>query len=112
MTVKRTFCTLDLPAAVYQQLDAEAQRRGKSPQDVVTEWLTERLAPPPPALDSSREELRRVLREAGLLAELDPELRKLADPTISLEEVQAILSRSGGKSLSAIVLEQRRAKDW
>lgn len=109
-----TTLTLELPAAVYEQLRVEAQRLGKAPEEVVTAWVTERLAPAtPPAAESDREKLRRVLREAGLLTELGPELRKLAEQsTATLEEVVASLDRAGGKPLSEIVLEQRRAKDW
>ena len=60
--------------------------------------------------DSERERARQVLRAAGLLTELGPNLRKLADSTVRLEDVQAALARVGGKTLSEIVLEQRGPK--
>ena len=60
--------------------------------------------------DSDRERARQVLRAAGLLTELGPNLRKLADSTVRLEDVQAALARAGGKTLSEIVLEQRGPK--
>ena len=59
---------------------------------------------------SERERARQVLRAAGLLTELGPNLRRLADSTVRLEDVQAALARAGGKTLSEIVLEQRGPK--
>ncbi len=61
--------------------------------------------------DSERERARQVLRAAGLLTELGPNSRKLADSTVRLEDVQAALARAGGKTLSEIVLEQRGPKE-
>ena len=54
----------------------------------------------------------KALRDAGLLTELAPGLRELAEPSVSLQEVIAILDRAGGKPLSEMVLEQRRSKEW
>lgn len=67
------------------------------------------MLPPQP----DREEARRILQAAGLLTELGPELRQRAESsTATLEEVIAAMDRAGGKLLSEIVLEQRRAKAW
>lgn len=103
---------LEISPAIYQRLYQEADRLGKPPQVVAQELLTERLSAltSPPPLDDEREQVRLVLQAAGLLTELDPELRKLADPTIPLEEVSAALGRVPGKTLSEIVLEQRGPK--
>ncbi len=59
--------------------------------------------------NSEREKIRAALYEAGLLTELGPELKKIADsePKITLEEAHAIFARNPGKSLSEIVIEQR-----
>ncbi len=69
---------------------------------------------PSPAYDendpeSLRERAREVLREAGLLTELGPELKQFIaeGPIITREEAQAIFARNPGKSLSEIVIEQR-----
>jgi hypothetical protein len=105
-----TSLTLELAPAVYQRLNEEADRLGKPAQVVAQELLTERLATLTVAPDDEQERVHRVLQEAGLLTELGPELRKLADPTIPLEEVRAALDRVEGKSLSEIVLEQRGPK--
>ncbi|MBI1879256.1 MAG: hypothetical protein HYR94_13735 [Chloroflexi bacterium] len=105
-----TTLTLELAPTVYQRLHEEADRLGKPAQVVAQELLTERLATLTVAPDDEREQVRRVLQEAGLLTELGPELHRLADPTISLEEVRAALDRVEGKSLSEIVLEQRGPK--
>lgn len=101
---------LELPPDLYRRLRWEASRAGKSASIMAQEWLAERLAAEPlPAFDE-RERVTQVLRAAGMLAELGPELSARADPTISLEEVRASLDRAGGKPLSEIILEQRGPK--
>ena len=105
-----TTLTLELPPEAYRRLHEEAHRQGKSPQLVAQEWLIERLSPLNPAPDSTREQVRRALRAAGLLVGLSPDLRRRADPTVQPEDVEASLARAGGKPLSEIVLEQRGPK--
>lgn len=101
---------LHLPVDLYQRLRWEAYRAGKPAPIMAQEWLAERLAAaPPPELDE-RARVTEVLRASGMLVELDPELMRRADPTISLEAVQAALDRAGGKPLSQIILEQRGPK--
>ena len=103
--------TLQLPSEAYRQLREEATRLGKSPQVMAEEWLVERLTLPPAAPVSDRERARQALRAAGLLTEPGPNSRRLADPTVRLEDVRAALARAGGKTLSEIVLEQRGPKE-
>lgn len=103
-----TALTIELPAEILERLRIEAARVGKPAEVLASEWLAERLQPFPP---SERERAREVLRAAGLLTELGPELkRRAAEATLSLEEIQEILSRAGGKPLSEIVIEQRGPK--
>jgi predicted transcriptional regulator len=108
-----TTLTMELPPEVYRRLYEEADRLGKPPQVVAQEWLVERLAPQAQALapGGDREKVRQALQAAGLLTELSPNLRKLADPTVHLEDVRAALERAGGKTLGEIVLEQRGLKE-
>ena len=118
-----TALTLELPPELYARLRAEAERLGRSAQDVAQEWLAERLeeasqaAPtiqetPPPAPMSDRDRVTEVLRAAGLLAELSPEEKERARrSTMTLEEVSAALSRAGGKPLSELILEMRGPKE-
>ena len=101
---------LKLPPQVYRQLREEAARLGKPPQVVAQEWIIERLTPPTAAPSSDRERARQALRAAGLLTELGPNLRRLADPKVRLEDVGAALNRAGGKTLSEVILEQRGPK--
>jgi hypothetical protein len=105
-----TALNLKLPPKIYRQLREEAARLGKSPQAVAQEWIVERLTPPSAAPSTDRERARQALRAAGLLTELGPNLRRLADPTVRLEDVKAALNRAGGKALSEIILEQRGPK--
>ncbi len=100
---------IELPAEIYQKLKQEAENSGKSPEKLAQEWLTGRVENPPSQSQrlADREKLRNILAAAGLLSELGPDLKKMADPTISLEEVQRILGNAGGKPLSEIVIEQR-----
>jgi predicted transcriptional regulator len=105
-----TALNLKLPPQVYRRLREEAARLGKSPQAVAQEWIVERLTPSHTAPSTDRERARQALRAAGLLTELGPNLRKLADPTVRLEDVRTALSRAGGKALSEVILEQRGPK--
>ena len=106
-----TVLNLKLSSEVYRRLHEEAARLGKPPQVVAEEWLAERLAPPPTtAPGSDRERARQALCAAGLLTELGPNLRRRADSTVRLEDINAALDRAGGKTLSEIVLEQRGPK--
>ncbi len=101
---------LKLPPQVYRRLREDAARLGKPPQVVAQEWLVERLTLPTTEPSSDRERARQALRAAGLLTELGPNLRRLADPTVRLEDVSAALNRAGGKTLSEVILEQRGPK--
>ncbi|MGN6700445.1 MAG: hypothetical protein ACTHMJ_03880 [Thermomicrobiales bacterium] len=108
-----TTLTLELPRDLYDRLHAEAERQGKLAEDVARQWLAERLPAPTPAPPpaSDREQVRAVLRAAGLLVEPTPEERaRAAAVTVTLEEVRAALDRAGGRPLSEIVLEQRGPK--
>jgi len=105
-----TALTLKLPPQVYRRLCEEAARLGKPPQVVTQEWIGKRLTPSPAGGSSDRERARQALRAAGLLTELGPNLRRLADPTVRLEEIRVALNRSGSKALSEIILEQRGPK--
>lgn len=103
-----TLLTLDLKPDIYRQLQGEATRKGKRPENLVLEWVLNRLSPKPV---NERERAKAVLRAAGLLAEPSEEMRQLAaQATMTLSEVQAALDRAGGKPLSEIVLEQRGPK--
>jgi plasmid stability protein len=100
--------TIDLQPDVFERLRGEAARTGKSIELLASELLARQL---PPVSPSERERTREVLRAAGLLTELGPELkRRAAEATLSLEEIQEILRRVGGKPLSEIVIEQRGPK--
>jgi len=106
-----TALNLKLPPQVYRRFCEEAARLGKSPQVVTQEWIVERLTPSPAGVSTDRERARQALRAAGLLTELGPNLRRLADPTVRLGEIRVALDRSGGKTLSEIVLEQWGLKE-
>jgi hypothetical protein len=101
---------LHLPVDLERRLRWEAKRVGKPAPILAQEWLAERLVATPELELDERARVTEVLRASGMLAELGPELYARADPTISLEEVQAALDRAGGKPLSEIILEQRGPK--
>ena len=108
-----TILTLEVPSNLYQRLSEEANRLGKSPQLIAQELLVERLATLKPAIETEREKVSQLLKEAGLLSELGPTLRQRAETAATtLEEVKTALDQAGGKPLSEIVLEQRRSRDW
>ncbi len=100
---------IDLNAAQRALLRAVAQQVGKREEELVAEWVDDQLSKQSALSEQARG--IEVLRQAGMLTELGPELQQLADEsTITLEEIHAIFKRIGGKSLSEIVIEQRGPK--
>jgi hypothetical protein len=106
-----TTLRMELPPDVYRRLLKEARHLGKSPQDVAQEWVVERLMTRSGSGNDGRQKVREALQEAGLLSELSPNLRRLADPAVRLEDVKAALERAEGKALSEIILDQRGPKE-
>jgi predicted transcriptional regulator len=103
-----TVLTLEVPPDLYERLRQEAERAGRPVETLIEEWLSQRF-PPPAAGERAR--AREVLRAAGLLTELGPELKqRAAQATATPEEIQAAFARAGGKPLSEIVIEQRGPK--
>lgn len=101
--------TIDLRPDVFERLRRKAALTGKPIELLASELLAERL---PNENQDERARAREILRAAGLLTELGPELKqRAAQSTASLEEVSAALSRAGGKPLSEIVIEQRGPKE-
>jgi len=101
-----TTLTIELPPDLYERLRKEAQQAGRPVEALIEEWLARHF--PPPAPGGERERAREVLRAAGLLTELGPELKqRAAQATATIEEIQAAFERAGGKPLSEIVIEQR-----
>jgi hypothetical protein len=101
--------TLELPLELQQLLQRRAARTRKEPRQVAIEILQKELA----AEEKPRNERERVvevLQRAGLLRPLSDELRKIADPAVTHEEVRAALCRAGGKPLSEIIIEQRQER--
>jgi hypothetical protein len=99
---------VELPGNEYERLQKEAERLGKSPQNLIQEWVVERLETETPKPLTERERAREALRKAGLLTELGPTLLARANAsTATLEEVQAALGRVPHPSLSEIVIQQR-----
>jgi len=88
-----TTLTLDLPPELYQSLETEANRHKQTPAILVQNILQDHLHSLKKKPTSDRAEIERVLAKTGAVAELGPTLAALADPTISLEEVSAALSR-------------------
>jgi plasmid stability protein len=117
---------VELPAESYEQLTQRAAAAGKTPEALSRDILEAALvasapaatataeAPdtPPPATEPAGEPptAREILKAAGHLVELSPELRSLIIPGVTLEEVQEALTRAGGPSLSDIIIEQRGPK--
>jgi hypothetical protein len=104
-----TTLTLNFSVEIYQILQQEANRLGKTPQVMVMDWVVKQLSPQP--VFSEQEKIRQCLKEAGLLTELSSDLRKMAESTsITREEAKAILNHVRIPALSEIVLEQRGPK--
>ncbi len=92
--------TIRLPAELHRRLEARARARGQPLDQVVVEELAR-------GLETERERTLEALRSTGLIRPLSEGLRRLIIPGVTHEEVRQILSRTGGKALSEIVIEQR-----
>ena len=131
--------TLTLSPEVHRRLEKKAKQVGQSPETVAQELLTGQLSPqagetgrvlreaslsvgyrsyiqPVPVVrpntETEREKLSRLLREAGMMSEIGPHMRRLVETIpADRDKVVAILSRAGGEPLSEIVLEQRGPKE-
>ncbi len=104
-----TALTVELPPELYARLREEAERQGKPPEGIAREWLAERLIPS--SSTGNRERSIAAMHAAGLLADPSPAMMaRAARATMTLDEVSAALDRADGKSLSAIILEQRGPK--
>lgn len=106
--------TLQIPESLYKRYKQWAEQTnrssdlGKSPQELVQELIISQLGEPEEEVLSERERGRRALMAGGLLTDLGPELKKMANQnTISLEQAQQILGAAQGKPLSEIIVEQR-----
>jgi len=99
--------TLEMPKDLLAILKKRAVERGEEPQKVALSILQKELAP---EAKSERERVIEVLQAAGLIRPLSEELRQIADPTITHEEVEAAFAEAGGKPLSEIIIEQRRER--
>ena len=94
--------------AVYQNGVLKPLERTDLKEDHRYRLIVEEIgAPDAPDVQDERTRVREVLWAAGLLAELGPNLKAMADPTISLEDVIASMDRAGGQPLSEIISEDR-----
>jgi hypothetical protein len=106
-----TTLTLELPAELYDRLNAEAVRKGAPIETVALDILAAELDKLSHAAASERERATAVLRAAGLLGELSPEEKRRAEECdVTLEEVQVALDRAGGPPLSEVIIEMRGPK--
>lgn len=105
-----TTLMIELPPDLYRRLEEVAAHEAKKPAEWARLLLEERLVAVPEE-KNEQEKARRALREAGLLVELGPGLKKLIRPGVHHEEVEASLARAGGKPLSEIILDQRGPKN-
>lgn len=101
---------IELSLETLKRLEVEAARQSRSPEEVAARLLEEQLVKVPSEPESEREQVRHILKEAGLLSELGDNLRTRIDRTVRHEDVVAALGRAGGKPLSKIILEQRGSK--
>ena len=112
-----TTLTLEIQSDLWTRLQAMAKQMQESPESVVLTILNERLTVEETTTgirypESEGAKVDRVLREAGMLSEVGPYFKHLAETIPANEEaVIAALERVGGTPLSEIVLEQRGPKE-
>jgi DNA repair photolyase len=101
--------TIQIPDDVMQKLQQRANREGIEPYSLATDILRNALEPGSTPT-SERAAVLQALREAGLLVELSPELRKKIIPGVTHKEVREALARAGGQPLSEMAIQQRGPK--
>lgn len=109
MTEETVKLTVRLPAQLHRVLKERAAEYNVSLNQAVVDTLTAEWVVKPPAEETEREKVRRVLREAGMLAdmswtnELAKELLNGEEPA-TLEEVRDWLT---GVPLTEWIIEDR-----
>jgi hypothetical protein len=98
-----TTLIIELPPGAYDQLRKRARQAGKPPEVLSQEILEEALQENAPFRKSARD----ILQAVGRLRPLGTALRRKIIPGVTLEEVRASMVKTGGPSLSEIVLTQR-----
>jgi hypothetical protein len=99
--------TIDIPPEVYKQLEEEARKAGKAPEDLTRELLEAALHA---REEAEKEKAREIMRATGRLHLLSESLRRKIIPGVTLDEVRRSLAQAEGPSLSEIISEQRGAK--
>lgn len=95
---------INMPAELYEQLEAQARQTGTTPEALTRELLEIALhAQEKPQRRTARE----VLQTAGRIRPLSDTLRRQIIPGVTLDEVCKALSQAAGPSLSDIIQEQR-----
>lgn len=98
---------IDIPPVMYQRLQEQARKAGKSPEALTRDLLDRALQ----AEEGTQPRTARaVLQAAGRARPLSETLRRRIIPGVTLEEVRESLTQAGGPSLSNVVLEQRGPK--
>jgi hypothetical protein len=98
---------IDIPAEVYQQLEAQAYQAGTTLEAFTRELLEAAVhTHEKPQARTARE----VLQAVGRVRPLSDALRRQIIPGVSLDEVRAVLTHAAGPSLSEIIQEQRGPK--
>ena len=96
---------LHLSRQSYKDLQEQAHRAGK-PVEVFTRDILED-ALQQTGTQSPAKTTREILEAGGRLRPLGEHLKRRIIPGVTLEEVRETLKRSGGPSLSELILEQR-----
>jgi hypothetical protein len=95
--------TIELPEELLVHLQTIAKERRTATEEVVLERLIgiEKLSP-------ERERLLAILKQEGLLSEVGADLKKMAQPISEQRRKELREKLSVGKSLSEIIIEDRR----
>ena len=106
---------IDFPNEVELALNERARQTGKRTQDVIVEFVKQGLAAESAEEPmSEREQMRALLKEAGMLSEVSPELLKLYVKPRTDEEREAILKElqqiSFSPTFSEMILEDRKLR--
>jgi hypothetical protein len=106
--------TVEIPDKLAARLKQRAEESGKQPGEAVVEIVEKELAAimqDKPMTE--RERIRAILKEAGMLSEVSPELLKRYVTTRTPEEREELLKRlqqiSISPTFSEMIIEDRKA---
>ncbi len=98
---------IDLPPQTRERLEEQARKTGKTIEALTRELIENALGSPQ---ENQPKTAREALQATGRLRPLSDTLRRKIIRDVTLDEVRISLTKAAGRSMSALILEQRGPK--